>query len=81
MLFIEDGSWYIFTDIAYVTLRYFIDDDGLHVLLLGANISHQKILNTLIMLESSTLADILCELNGWDRRTLRLHALELGLRY
>lgn len=32
------------------------------------------------MLESSNLADSLCALNEWDRRSLRLHALELGLR-
>eukprot|EP01114_Cavostelium_apophysatum_P016147 TRINITY_DN4541_c0_g1_i2.p1 TRINITY_DN4541_c0_g1~~TRINITY_DN4541_c0_g1_i2.p1 ORF type:complete len:2374 (-),score=676.40 TRINITY_DN4541_c0_g1_i2:45-7166(-) len=69
LLFNEDNSW------------YYMDKEGLHVLLMGKNLTQQKILNNLIMLESSTLADNLCELNGWDRRSLRFHALELGLRY
>ncbi len=65
----EDTSWYS------------IDAEGLQVLLIGYNLSQTKLLTNLIMFESSTLADNLCALNDWDRRTLRLHALELGLRY
>lgn len=68
ILYQEDKSW------------CFIDSEGLHVLLMGHHLSQTKLLNNLIMFEGSTLADNLCALNNWDRRTLRLHALELGLR-
>ena len=65
----EDRSWY------YVT------HEGLHAILIGKNLSQQKLLNNLIMFENSNLADYLCALNSWDRRKLRLHALDLGLKY
>jgi spatacsin len=56
-------------------------DVGLNVLLCGAGVCQQKLLSDLIMYDNSTTADALCGLNGWDRRTLKLHAVELGLRY
>jgi hypothetical protein len=69
LLFNDDKSW------------YFLDSEGLHVVLVGYYLTQTKLLNNLIMFESSTIADNLCALNDWDRKTLRLHALELGLRF
>ncbi len=39
-----------------------------------------QILHNLIMFESAGLADHLCDLNGLDRNTLQLHALDLGIK-
>lgn len=69
LLFLEDGSW------------YFIDQEGIHTVLIGFNVSQEQLLNNLIMFESSSIADTLCAVNKWDRRTLRLHALQLGLKF
>eukprot|EP01105_Mastigella_eilhardi_P024906 TRINITY_DN659_c0_g4_i1.p1 TRINITY_DN659_c0_g4~~TRINITY_DN659_c0_g4_i1.p1 ORF type:complete len:2254 (+),score=550.99 TRINITY_DN659_c0_g4_i1:429-6764(+) len=38
-------------------------------------------INNLITFDFSGTADTLCSLNNWDKSTLRLHALELGLKY
>ena len=60
---------------------YWISSEGLQTLLTGNNLDQTKLLNNLIMLESTQLASSLCELNNWDRRSLGIHAIELGLRY
>lgn len=58
---------------------YFIDATSLCVLCMDR--TRSKITNDLIIFTTPTLAERLYELNAWDRRTLRLHALKMGLRY
>ena len=58
---------------------YFVDSRGLHVLF--SNFSQEQLLQNLIMFGHQRSADMLCILNDWDRRALRIHALRLGLQY
>ncbi|KAG2389187.1 hypothetical protein C9374_014587 [Naegleria lovaniensis] len=47
---------------------------------LNFNITKNILLNNLIKYERQRLAEKLCDLNGWDRQSLSVHAIELGLR-
>jgi hypothetical protein len=58
---------------------YFVDESSLCVLCMDR--TRSKITNDLIIFTTPILAERLYELNSWDRRTLRLHALKMGLRY
>jgi hypothetical protein len=58
---------------------YFVDSSGLQVLF--TNFTQERLLQNLIMFGHQRSADVLCTLNGWDRRALRIHALKLGLQY
>jgi hypothetical protein len=67
-IFTGGGQWYV------------LSEEGLSVVLVGVHGIREKVLNNLIMFESAGVADALCSLNHWDRRELKIHALELGLR-
>ncbi|GAM17396.1 hypothetical protein SAMD00019534_005710 [Acytostelium subglobosum LB1] len=58
---------------------YFISSSGLNVIMIDQN--QQQILNNLIMYEGSASANYLCALNNWNKRDLKIHALQLGLKY
>ncbi|PRP81729.1 hypothetical protein PROFUN_10829 [Planoprotostelium fungivorum] len=53
---------------------------GLSTILMGVDINQDRILNNLISSEKTEMAEQLCLLNRWDKSTLRLHALDMGLR-
>lgn len=55
---------------------YFLSDNSLFVVVVGH--SQQDLLHNIIMFQGAAAADQLCALNGWDRRSLRMHALTLG---
>lgn len=59
---------------------YFLAQSSLHFFL-PASVGEDHLTNGIIIFENPSLADDLYALNGWDRRTLRLHTLKLGLRY
>ena len=58
---------------------YNLKRESLCILL--SNYDRSQIINNLIVFQSTEEADRLCHLNGWDRRSLRINALELGLKY
>jgi len=66
LLLHEDGTW------------QYLTRDGLRSLIIGH--TQEQLLHNLIMFESTPLADRLCTLNGWENRSLHIHALELGLK-
>ena len=57
----------------------YIAKDGLRAVVFGQ--TQQQLLHNLIMFETTAMADRLCALNSWDRRSLHVHALELGIKY
>ena len=63
-----------------IAALYFLNSNGLGVLL-HEEISDEKLTNGLIIFNKPQHADLLYEINGWDRRALRLHTLSLGLRH
>ncbi|EGG23580.1 hypothetical protein DFA_05713 [Cavenderia fasciculata] len=58
---------------------FYLCSSGLNILLVDQN--QQQLLNNLIMFEGSNSANHLCDLNGWNKRDLKIHALHLGLKY
>lgn len=61
-----------------ISNKYSLDHGIYH---LNFNITKNMLLNNLIKYERQRLAEQLCDLNGWDRQSLSVHAIELGLRY
>jgi spatacsin len=64
----EDSSLYLF------------HEHGLSTTVLGTGMGEDRLLNSLIMNDDTQLAEHLCVLNGWEKSSLRLHALDMGLR-
>ncbi|EFC49385.1 hypothetical protein NAEGRDRAFT_78187 [Naegleria gruberi] len=60
---------------------YITEDAHKHgVFFINVNTNKSILLNNLIKYERQRLAERLCDLNGWDRKSLAVHAIELGLR-
>eukprot|EP00727_Mastigamoeba_balamuthi_P007965 m51a1_g379 hypothetical protein (2180) ;mRNA; r:653024-661212 len=64
-----DGTWHS------------LSSRGIGAVLVGCGQTQQRVIDNLITFERAGAADALCEINMWDRRALRVHALEYGLRY
>jgi hypothetical protein len=60
---------------------YYITSGGLWCTLSNGPQTQQELLNHLIMFDTASSANKLCEMNGWDSRSLRLNALSLGLKF
>ncbi|XP_013406016.1 spatacsin isoform X2 [Lingula anatina] len=45
------------------------------------NCQQEELVNKLMLYENATVADTLCRLNSWDRCSIPIHALEVGLKH
>ncbi|NXI16377.1 SPTCS protein, partial [Irena cyanogastra] len=62
---------------AEVPLCLLLTERGLCLVLFG--VSQEEFLSRLMMFGSATAVDSLCHLNGWERCSIPIHALEAGL--
>ncbi|XP_027544005.1 spatacsin [Neopelma chrysocephalum] len=62
---------------AEVPLCLLLTERGLSLVLFG--VSQEEFLNRLMMFGSAGVVDSVCHLNGWERCSIPIHALEAGL--
>eukprot|EP01125_Pyxidicula_operculata_P005766 TRINITY_DN2013_c0_g1_i1.p1 TRINITY_DN2013_c0_g1~~TRINITY_DN2013_c0_g1_i1.p1 ORF type:complete len:2987 (-),score=636.60 TRINITY_DN2013_c0_g1_i1:70-9030(-) len=58
---------------------FFLSKDGMGVILVDEN--QDKLTNKMIIFHGPSQAEALYAVNGWERRSLRLHALDMGLKF
>ncbi|XP_071424746.1 spatacsin isoform X2 [Pithys albifrons albifrons] len=62
---------------AEVPLCLLLTERGLSLVLFG--VTQEEFLNRLMMFGSAAVVDSICHLNGWERCSIPIHALEAGL--